>query len=587
MTRHCGGVPQPVHVLRNHAFIADGERGAVVTPDGDISWLCFPAWHDEPIFASLLGGSSHYVVRPMARFVWGGQYESGTLIWRDRWVIGADVVECREALAFPGHAEHARLVRRIQANTSGVPVEVELTLAPNGSRPVRLRRVDESLWAGKTGDVHVRWSTNVPVDLDDAQFATTVRTGEAPIDFVLELSTTELSAPSPDAGSILATSVDAWCTAAPRLNRGLAPRDARHAIAVLRGMTSQSGAMVAAATTSLPERADEGRDYDYRYAWIRDQCYAGVAAGVAPDAAGALLDDAVRFVHERLLTDGPDLRPAYRVDGAAVPASEPLDLPGYPGAPDVRTGNHAGEQFQLDVFGEALVLFAVAAQQDRMTGDMWRAARVAVDAIDKRWTEPDAGVWELHPDLYTQSRLACVAGLRAIASAAPLGTEAKGWIALADAIVAEVSASSVHPNGYWQRAGDDPRVDAALLLPALRGAIPAGDPRTRATLVAVRDQLVVDGYTFRYAVDEEPLGQAEGAFLLCGFWLALACAQAGDLVAAGRYFERNRAACGPSGLFSEEFDPYQRQLRGNFPQAFVHALLLEAALTLDPEAGTP
>jgi GH15 family glucan-1,4-alpha-glucosidase len=145
----------------------------------------------------------------------------------------------------------------------------------------------------------------------------------------------------------------------------------------------------------------------------------------------------------------------------------------------------------------------------------------------------------------------------------------------------------VHPSGRWQRAPDDPRLDGALLLPALRGAVPPDDPRTLATLTAYVAELTDDGYAYRFRHDERPLGQAEGAFLLCGFVLALACHQQGDVVAAQRWFERNRAACGPAGLFSEEYDVQQRQLRGNLPQAFVHAVMLECAATLVDRGRSP
>jgi GH15 family glucan-1,4-alpha-glucosidase len=136
----------------------------------------------------------------------------------------------------------------------------------------------------------------------------------------------------------------------------------------------------------------------------------------------------------------------------------------------------------------------------------------------------------------------------------------------------------LHPTGRWQRSPHDDRLDAALLLPAIRGAIPADDPRTHATLRAFGQELTDDGYAYRYRPDERPLGEAEGAFLLCGFIMSLALGQQGDAVGAARWFERNRSACGPPGLLSEEFDVAQRQLRGNLPQAFVHALLLECAL---------
>jgi GH15 family glucan-1,4-alpha-glucosidase len=338
--------------------------------------------------------------------------------------------------------------------------------------------------------------------------------------------------------------------------------------------------MVAAATTALPERAREGRNYDYRYAWIRDQAYAGQAAARA--GVDRLLDSAVTFVSERVNEHGRDLRPVYTTTGAPVPAERTLDLPGYPGG-DAVIGNSARDQFQLDAFAETLLLLAAAADRDRLDRDGWRAVELAAGAIEERWHTPDAGIWELDPDEWTHSRLMCAAGLRAVAAQAAAGELPARWLALADAITAAVSARALHPDGRWQRSPTDQRLDVALLLPPIRGAIPRDDPRTTATLAAYTSELTSDGYAYRYRVDDEPLGRAEGAFLLCGFILTLAHTQQGDHVAAARWFERHRAACGPPGLYSEEYDVVQRQLRGNLPQAFVHALLLECSAVLRPD----
>jgi GH15 family glucan-1,4-alpha-glucosidase len=325
--------------------------------------------------------------------------------------------------------------------------------------------------------------------------------------------------------------------------------------------------------TALPERAEQGRNYDYRYCWIRDQCYAGQAVAAAGPLP--LLDDAVGFVTDRLLDDGPGLKPAYTVGGGRVPDEAPLDLPGYPGA-DARTGNWVNDQFQLDNFGEALLLFAAAGRHDRLGREHWKAAEIAVSAIERRWSEPDAGIWELGNEHWAHSRLICAAGLRAIAAGAP-ASQSAAWSRLADLLVTDTARDCQHRTGRWQRAPDDDRVDAALLLPALRGALPAADPRTTLTLAAVRSELGRDGYVYRFRQDERPLADAEGAFLLCGFLMALAEHQHGHQIDAVRWFERNRAACGSPALFTEEFDVVEHQLRGNLPQAFVHALLLEAA----------
>jgi alpha,alpha-trehalase len=567
------------HVLNQYAFLADGERGILVGPAGDFVWMCFPRWADEGVFAALLGGGGDYSVRPAGRYVWGGYYEPRSLIWRSRWVTEDNaIVECREALALPARANRAVVLRRVVAGAGTARVEVALNpRAGFGREPIRdLSRDDVGCWSCRTGAIHVRWwgGETARPNNDDVLTLDLVLEEGASHDFVLVLALDEHDLVAPEPDTAWSDTVAAWYERIPELEIAAGERDARHAYAVLSGLTSPTGGMAAAATMSLPERARAGRNYDYRYAWIRDQCISGQA--VAKLGPHPLLDSAVSFVRDRLLEHGPELSPAYTTTGERVPDQKQLDLPGYPGGTAV-SGNRVNEQFQLDVFGESLLLFAEAARLDRLDADGWGAAQTAVEAIASRWTEPDAGIWELEPDEWTHSRLICAAGLRAIGARVAGGEEAARWRALADAIVADVAARALHSSGRWQRSPGDARLDAALLFPALRGAVPADDPRTRATLTAYARELTEDGYAYRFRPDERPLGESEGAFLLCGFLLSLAWAQQGDTVAAARWFERNRAGCGPPGLLAEEFDVAQRQLRGNLPQAFVHALLLECA----------
>ncbi len=577
------------HVLREYALLADGERGALVGPRGDVAWLCFPGWDGDPLFASLLGAASRYAVHPTDRSVWGGYYQPGSLIWHSRWASGGSIVESREALAFPGDPRRAVLLRRVAALRQPSQVVVGLDLRTGwGRRRVRLQRGEDGAWTGQAEAIRVRWSGAAearPHPDDDGLLVLCLDLGEGDErDLVLELDTAPLDASPADPQRLWAATEAAWRDAVPHMHTA-ATRDARHACAVLRGLTTQGGGMVACATTSLPERATRGRDYDYRYVWIRDQSYAGQAAAVS--GATGLLDSAVRFTAERLLADGPRLRPAYRSDGSPLPEDAQVDLPGYPGAPEVHRGNRAGDQFQLDTFGEALLLFATAAAQDRLDAQAWRAACVAAEAVAQRWEEPDAGIWELvERRRWTHSRLVCAAGLQAIAGAPGAPAQAAdGWRRLARRLVDETSAHCVHPSGRWQRAPDDDRVDAALLVPAIRGAISPADSRTTATVAAVRSELSREGFVYRYRHRGEELHEAEGAFLLCGFWMSLATLQQGDALNAVRWFERSRTACGPPGLLSEEYDVRQRQLRGNLPQAFVHAALLETAARLHPHVG--
>jgi alpha,alpha-trehalase len=534
---------------------------------------------------ALIGGEGVYAVTPVHTFVCGGYYEEGSLIWRSRWITTHGITECREALAFPGDRSRAVVLRRILARDC--PAQVEVVLDPRGGfgrHGLRSLKLDDSgAWTGRVGDAFLRWSGEVSqakVRRDGPAsvlvMRLTVPAGQSR-DLVLELSAEPLPSEPAGAAGLWRATEERWAEAVPPLPGVVAPRDARQAQAVLRGLTSSGGGMVAAATTSLPERAEEGRNYDYRYAWIRDQVYAGRAAAAA--GAFSLLDDATAFISGRLHEDGPELAPAYTVGGGRVPDQRRLDLPGYPGGFDL-VGNWVNRQFQLDALGESLLLLAAAGSHGRLDSGSRKAAEIAAGAIAQRWQQPDAGIWEIDDQAWTHSRLICAAGLRAAARHCTTEPQSAEWSGLADVILADTAGHAVHPSGRWQRSATDPGLDAALLMPPIRGAVPAGDPRTAETLRAYLAELTQDGYAYRFRHDERPLGEAEGAFLLCGFVVALALQQRGEELDAARWFERNRAACGPPGLFAEEYDVAERQLRGNLPQAFVHAMLLECAARL-------
>ncbi len=571
----------PPHVLREYALLADGERGAVVGPRGDIVWLCVPRWDSDAVFTALIGGRGAYTVTPEDRYVWGGYYEGASMIWRHRWTTQAGVVECRDALAFPADPDRVILLRQLHAVDA--PASVTVALEPhvgNDQHAMRDVHRHDGIWTATVGRLHVRWSgagdARARHDGEQLILPLSLDTGERR-DLVLEIGARPLPDQLVDTDTTWHATEAAWANDIPDFDEGLAPRECRRSYAVLRGLTSTTGGMVAAATTSLPERAEAGRNYDYRYVWIRDQCYAGLAGAAA--GAFPLLDDAVGFVTARLTDHREQMAPAYTTQGAPVPDQEHLGLAGYPGGDDI-TGNWVNQQFQLDAFGEALQLLAAAARHDRLDSDQWRAAEIAAAAIEHRWTEPDAGIWEIEPRAWTHSRLAAAGGLRAVAAARPRSTQAADWLALADQITADTSTNALHPNGHWQRSPDDPGLDASLLLPGLRGAVPFDDLRTTGTLDAYLADLTIDGYAYRYRHDQRPIGEAEGSFLLCGFITALALHQQGQTLDARAWYERTRAATGPPELFSEEYDVTQHQMRGNLPQAFVHALMLETSTRL-------
>ena len=577
-------------VLREYALIADGERGALIAPDGSVAWLCAPGWDSPAAFSGLLGGAGRYTVTPVDPWhVWGGHYEDGTLIWRSRWVSGWRT-ECREALAMPADPHRAVLLRRIEALDGPAKVSVFLDLrGAFGRSPMTHLERHGDVWTGRSGSLRFRWTGAGKARLVDGGLALTVRLAEGGNhDLVLEIDDREFTDQAPDADMLWVATEESWSQVVPDCADLIAVADARHTYAVLRGLTSASGAMVAAATMSLPERLEAGRNYDYRYAWIRDQCYAGLA--LAAHGPHPMLAGAVRFVGARLMADGPEMMPGYTVSGQPIGDERPLRLRGFPGG-TARAGNWVRGQLQLDAFGEALSLFAAAAKHDMLGDEEWRAAAVAADAIEKRWQEPDAGIWELDNRHWAHSRLACVSGLRAVAEAASIRSvnlgappEAARWSSLADTIAASLK-DCVHPSGRWQRAPDDERVDAALLNAVIRGGLGLTDPRNVATIEAVRAELAADGFVYRFRHDARPLHKAEGAFVLCGFWMALVEHASGNPVAAAHWFERNRSATGPAALYTEEYDVHQRQLRGNLPQAFVHAAMLECAVKMSGDVG--
>ncbi|MCG6494233.1 glycoside hydrolase family 15 protein [Kitasatospora sp. A2-31] len=584
----------PPWSLREYALLADGERGALVGPWGEVAWLCAPRWDSDPVFAGLIGGSGVYAVTPAGRFVPGGYYEDGGLIRRSRWITGDSAVECREALALPADPHRLVLLRRLTAEHG--PARLRLLLEPGTGfgpgRPGTPHRTDGG-WTLRSGRLRLRWSgpgaeVAGPGPGGRLTAEAVLGPGER-LDLVLEVSDRRFDGPPPEPERSWRATERAWRDAVPDLGHTLDRRDSRFSYAVLRGLTTAgSGGMVAAATTSLPERAEAGRNYDYRYVWIRDQCLAGQAAAACGEPG--LLDDAVRFTAARLDEDGPGLAPAYTVSGGPLPDQHSVDLPGYPGGHD-RVGNRVARQRQLDVFGEALLLFAAAARQDRLAPEARAAVRTAADAVARRWREPDAGIWELDDQVWTHSRLACAAGLRAVAhpeaarrAGVPDGL-AGAWSTLADRLVARTSRHALHPSGRWQRSTSDPAPDVALLLPSLRGCPPADDPRTVATLRACRRELTEGHFAYRFRHDERPLAEAEGAFVLCGFLMALAEHRQGEAVEAARWFETTRGLCGTAGLFSEEYDVAQREQRGNLPQAFAHAMMLECAARLARPPG--
>ncbi|MGH3550624.1 MAG: trehalase-like domain-containing protein, partial [Pseudonocardiaceae bacterium] len=239
----------PPQVLREYALLADGERGILVGPRGDYVWMCAPRWDSDPVLSCLIGGEGVYAVTPTGRFVWGGSYEDGSLIWRSRWITESGITECREALAFPGDPHRAVILRRIIAVRGDAHVEVVLEPAAGfGRAHLRgLHRDDDGRWEGQVGELHMRWTGGAEAHVHGESVRSLRATLTVPEgshhDLILELSGTALDGEPPDAARLWTGTEAAWREAMPTLGASIAPRDARHSYAVLRGLTGTGGGM--------------------------------------------------------------------------------------------------------------------------------------------------------------------------------------------------------------------------------------------------------------------------------------------------------------------------------------------------------
>jgi GH15 family glucan-1,4-alpha-glucosidase len=355
----------------------------------------------------------------------------------------------------------------------------------------------------------------------------------------------------------------------------------------------ETGGIVAAPTTSLPEKLGGPRNWDYRFCWLRDATftlYALIGAGILEEA---------KAWHEWLLravAGAPDdLQILYGVAGERrLEEYEIPWLPGYEGATPVRIGNGAVKQLQLDVYGEVLDAFYVARRAGLSTSDAtWALECALVSHLEKVWRDPDEGIWEVRggPRHFTHSKvMAWVAFDRAVRSIEEFGLDGplERWRDIRSSIHQEVCERGFDPkqNAFVQSFGD-PTLDASLLLVPIVGFLPPDDPRVKGTVAAIEEKLVRDGFVMRYdtgsAVDGLPAG--EGAFLACSFWLVDNYVLLGRHDEASALFERLLALRNDVGLLAEEYDPHSCRQLGNFPQAFSHLALINAAHSLRTWAG--
>src|SRR5579872_156099 len=579
--------------LEDYALIGDCETAALVSREGSIDWLCVPSFDRAACFAALLGGpeQGRWVIAPAD----GGhtvrrRYRDDTLVLETTFETpsgAARLVDC-----MPLREEHPRVVRLVEGVRGCVRMQTQLVIRFDyGSIVPWVRNVHGELRAVAGPDC-LRLESDVPLRGQDL---TTV--GEFDVHphervgFVLTWHPSYVEdTKHVDAAVAVAATERAWSRWVRRCTYSGPWRDAVvRSLVVLKALTdAPTGGMVAAPTTSLPERIGGVRNWDYRFCWLRDATFTLLAL------LGAGFEDEARAWREWLLRaaagDPAKLQIMYGVDGRRrLPEQELGWLPGYEASRPVRCGNAAHTQLQFDVYGEVMDAMY---QCDRFgiepEAAFWNLLRMLLECLEGKWHEPDEGIWEVRGPRrhFVHSKvMAWVAFDRGLSlmTAAGFDGPADRWRAQCEKIKAEVCTRGFDRDlGAFVQSYGSKHLDASLLMIPLVGFLPASDARVRGTIEAIERQLCDGGLVRRYGTDRsvDGLPRVEGAFLACSFWLADCLALLGRRDDARALFERVLALRSDVGLLSEEYDLERRRLVGNFPQAFSHVALVNAALYL-------
>jgi GH15 family glucan-1,4-alpha-glucosidase len=602
--------PSPFTPIADYAFISNCHTGALVAPDGAIDWLCVPRFDSPSVFGSLLDrGAGTFRVAPFGiNHPTARVYEPGTNVLMTTWKTPNGWIVVRTALTMGPHDDedqvtpHTRppadddadhmLIRTVECLEGRV--EVELICEPvfdYGREPADWTLVDGSRHTADATGVGqtIRLQTDLALGIEGGRVRArhVLEPGERAY---CALSWAEgLAVPTDvdDAAERLAMTARFWRS---WLGRARIPdhrwRDPiqRSALAV-KGLTYMpTGATVAALTTSLPETPGGERNWDYRYTWIRDSTFTLQALHYLNLDWEA--DEFMQFVADVEPNDDGGLQIMYGIDGRRDLTESTLDdLSGYAGARPVRIGNGAFDQRQNDVFGAALDSILLHTRRSkRLPGRLWPIIRTQAECATRVWREPDQGIWEARgkPQHYVSSKLMCWVALDRAAKLAEIRGDSElqtSWQATADEIRADILEHGLSDRGVLRQHYETDALDASLLLAALFGFLPADDERLRQSVLAIADELTDDGFVLRYRTEEtdDGLSGEEGTFLICSFWLVSALAIVGEKQRAHDLMERLLRIASPLGLYAEEFDVATGRHLGNFPQAFSHLALIEAA----------
>ncbi|MEZ0447692.1 glycoside hydrolase family 15 protein [Cellulomonas sp. ICMP 17802] len=600
--------------IASYAFLSDCESNCLISPSGAVEWMCVPRPDSPSIFAAVLDrGAGTFRVGPHGiRVPTARRYLPGTLVLETTWQTPTGWLIVRDAMVMgPWHnqeersATHRRtptdddaehiLLRTVTCVSGTVDLQIECDPSPDYGRSDAHWEYDGAGYnavhatppeGSRCPTLRLTSSLRMGIDGRTASARTRMVNGDKAY---VALSWSTLPAPTTweAAADQLWRTQEFW---REWITQGVFPDHPwrtylQSSALTLKGLTyAPTGALLAAATTSLPETPGGERNWDYRYAWIRDSTFA--LWGLYTLGLDREANDFFAFIHD-VCRDNKDLQIMYGVGGEERLEEQELGhLSGYEGASPVRVGNAAYDQAQHDVWGAVLdSVYLHTRSREQLPESLWPVLKRQVEAAIRHWHEPDRGIWEVRgePQHFTSSKLMCWVALDRGARLARMHDEhdfATQWSKLAAEIHADICANGVDERGVFvQRYGSD-ALDASLLLVPLLRFLPADDPRVRATVLAIADELTTDGLVLRYRVEETDDGLAgeEGTFTICSFWLVSALVEIGELARGRALCERLLSFAGTLSLYAEEIDPRSGRHLGNFPQAFTHLALINAVM---------
>jgi len=602
--------PSPFPPIEEYALLSDCHTAALVAADGSIDWLCVPRFDAPSVFASLLDREAgSFRLGPFGiHHAASRAYEAGTNVLTTTWRTSSGWLTVRDALTVgPWDHEdritpHTRppadddadhmLVRTVHCVEGRV--ELELICEPlfdYGRTPAEWTLVESDRFTADASGAgqRLRLRSNLPLGIEGGEVRArhVLQAGDRA--FCTLSWAEELATPHDvdEAEARIAATMRFWRTwlEGARIidHRWRAPIE-RSALAI-KGLTFMpTGATVAAATTSLPETPGGERNWDYRYCWMRDTTFTLQALHWLNLDWEA--DEFMQFIADVEPTEDGSLQIMYGIDGRRDLTESTLpELSGYAGARPVRVGNGAFDQRQNDVFGAVLdSILHHTKKAGRLPRRLWPIVETQADCATKAWGNPDQGIWEARgePQHYVSSKLMGWVALDRAAKLAELRGDPKlqaTWQATADEIKADILEHGVSKKGVLRQHYGTDSLDASTLLAAIFAFLPGDDERLRNTVLAIQEDLTENGFVLRYRTEEtdDGLSGKEGTFLICSFWLVSALAVIGELQPARDLMERLLRVASPLGLYAEEFDVETGRHLGNFPQAFSHLALIEAA----------